>query len=244
MASKVQKNRSKKQNTQSGLSLGPKGILFVGILVVLAMIWSFVLGIFVGRGHDPREVVPEISRILPDPQKEEVQEILTPEELEFLENLRKDPPGGSRIRYRQTDPLEEPRENPEPEQLLDNSESEQLMEKQQVQEKTSQTREQKTQPPAPQEKQEKKDEKQSDEDRYIYTFQVGSFQTIDKAGDLQQKLADQGLKASITDAYIEGSPWYRVLVEFQAVDYSAKKLTSKLKRHGIPEPLLVGKKGL
>ena len=66
------------------------------------MVWAFILGVYIGRGHQPEEVVPEISRIMPETRVRSnrtgsspgtiKQDILKPEQLEFYDKL-KNPPG-------------------------------------------------------------------------------------------------------------------------------------------------------
>ncbi len=108
MAAKNTKNSSRKNQNGSrlNLQLTPGRTLSLGAFALLAIIWAFILGVFVGRGYNPEDVIPDISRIMPkDEQQAPADRILRPEELEFYDRLRSAPP--SPVRDRPL-PVEEP----------------------------------------------------------------------------------------------------------------------------------------
>ncbi|RQD58450.1 MAG: SPOR domain-containing protein [Desulfonatronovibrio sp. MSAO_Bac4] len=206
------KNRKKttasKPKGKFKIELGFTKALSVGAIVILAMIWSFILGVFIGRGYNPEDVIPDISRIMPEiSQDRPVSRVLKPEELEFMDRLRsgstaKPAPSGQQVAVKST---------PDP---------------------VIQAPPAATPPPTPAPALEK----------FTYTYQVGSFQTIQRAGELQEQLMNDGFRASITDAFIGAEPWYRVIVEFQSSEQESKSMIRKLEKHGIHEPLLRSKR--
>lgn len=93
MAAKNQKKTAGKSKNKFKFELNFYRTLSLGAFVVLAMVWSFILGVFVGRGYNPEDVIPDIARILPDSDRESsAPRILRPEELEFFDRLRSAPP--------------------------------------------------------------------------------------------------------------------------------------------------------
>lgn len=81
----------------------PTLISLVGT-VALCLVWSFILGIILGRGHSPEDQMPQLAQILPQQgsnQAPVVVEhnpdggIMRPEELQFRESLRENQPRDS-----------------------------------------------------------------------------------------------------------------------------------------------------
>ncbi len=94
----ARKNSANKKRTSSKgfkLELKLKGTLYLGLFVFLAMIWAFMLGVFVGRGYRPEDYVPKLSEVMPREKTSEQAEKKPPrtlkaEELGFLQRLTKD----------------------------------------------------------------------------------------------------------------------------------------------------------
>lgn len=83
---------SRKKSTKSfKFELGFRGVLYLGVFIFLAMLWSFILGVFIGRGYNPEDYVPELTKVMPlqdsAHEQKDVPETLRPEELDFLERL-------------------------------------------------------------------------------------------------------------------------------------------------------------
>lgn len=72
---------------------GP-GLISVVVVAVLGVVWIFILGVLVGRGHKPEEAVPQVAQIMPSPpsveqpQSKEPPTVLKPEQLEFQDTLQ------------------------------------------------------------------------------------------------------------------------------------------------------------
>ncbi|MCA1743627.1 MAG: SPOR domain-containing protein [Desulfonatronovibrio sp.] len=90
MATKNRKKAAaKKTSKKFKIELGFTRFISVCALVILAMIWSFILGVFIGRGYNPQDIIPDISRIMPETnQKTSVSRVLKPEELDFMDRLK------------------------------------------------------------------------------------------------------------------------------------------------------------
>lgn len=88
-AKNKKKTTASKPKGKFKIELGFTRAVSVGALVILAMIWSFILGVFIGRGYNPEDVIPDISRIMPETNQEKsVSRVLKPEELEFMDRLK------------------------------------------------------------------------------------------------------------------------------------------------------------
>lgn len=206
MATKNKKKSSRKPAGKFKIELGFTKALSLGAFVVLAMVWAFILGVFVGRGYNPEDVIPEISRVMPDAgQSISVPKVLRPEELEFFDQLKSSP--------------EQPKTSSPKKQTLARTKPQ------------PDTETLPRQPAAP-----------AQVETFVYSYQVGSFQTIKKATRTQEKLAHDGFSASIAQAFVNNEPWYRVIVEFESSEQNSEKMIQKLENHGITQPLFRGRR--
>ncbi len=206
MASKNKKKSGRKPAGKFKIELGFTKALSLGAFVVLAMVWAFILGVFVGRGYNPEDVIPEISRVMPDAgHKISVPKVLRPEELEFFDRLKSSPelPQASSPEKKSTAAT---KSQPDIETLP-------------------------KQPVAP-----------AEVETFIYSYQVGSFQTIKKATRTQETLMQDGFSASIAQAFVNNEPWYRVIVEFESSEQNSEKMIQKLENLGITRPLFRGRR--
>ncbi len=200
--------RSKKKNeSRSSLELTPRRTASLAAFALLAIVWAFILGVFVGRGYNPEDVLPDLTRIIPEAEEQtETVRILRPEELEFYDRLRLPP--SSTVQA----PTLEPEKTPvQPVQEQEAPVTAPL-------------------PPAP------------EKETFVYTYQVGSFQNMERAGRLQQQLHMEGFSATITKFFVQGEPWYRVLIEVETSPSEIEQVKQKLSEHGITQPLLRGKR--
>ncbi len=206
MAARNTKNK-KKQESRLSLQLTPGKTLTLGGFALLAIVWAFILGVFVGRGYNPENVMPDISRIMPqEEKKQEESRILRPEELDFYERLRSEP-------AREPSPQEQPAAptaDPPQDQPLETA----------------------ALPPEP----------EPEAESFVYTFQVGSFQSMERAGGLQQRLYQEGFSASINRAFARDEPWYRVIIEVETTPSKIDNFKQKLGEQGIDQPLLRNKR--
>ncbi|MBT8763844.1 SPOR domain-containing protein [Desulfohalobiaceae bacterium Ax17] len=89
----AKKSKKKTAKNKFKLDITLSGLIYLGIFIILAMVWAFILGVYIGRGYNPEDVVPEIAKILPETKSESRQNVpkqgtLRPEQLEFYEKLK------------------------------------------------------------------------------------------------------------------------------------------------------------
>lgn len=92
--SAARKKTANKKTKKSGfkLELGVKGGFYLLLFVFLAMIWSFILGVFIGRGYNPEDYVPELARVMPGEEQKgressKPSDTLKAVDLDFLQRL-------------------------------------------------------------------------------------------------------------------------------------------------------------
>ena len=213
---KSSSRKKKKTNSKFKLELGFSGVVYLGIFIVLGMVWAFILGGYIGRGYKPEDVVPEIAKIMPETKVRSnrtksspgtiataKQEILKPEQLEFYDNLKTQP-------------------EPEPKSK-----------------KNISTKHTFKKSPIP------KNKKQNPKPAtYSYTYQVAAFRVFKQAQVMQKKLALQGIRASIAKGFAGNQTWFRVFAHFHGTTDQLKAFKSKLRKLGIKQPILKRKKTL
>ncbi len=65
------------------------------IVLIIGLGWVFAFGVIVGRGQNPEQEMPGLSSLLPPPREEAKPEILRPEELTFMNDLKQRPALGA-----------------------------------------------------------------------------------------------------------------------------------------------------
>ncbi|GAB6888235.1 SPOR domain-containing protein [Desulfothermus okinawensis JCM 13304] len=89
---------TKKKSTKGGfhVTLNIRGCIFAGFVFFLAIVWAFILGVIVGRGYGPIDVItPLKKKVLSSPLKAtqsknntSKEKVLSPTELTFLKKVR------------------------------------------------------------------------------------------------------------------------------------------------------------
>jgi cell division protein FtsN len=215
--SKKSISRKKKTvNSKFKLELGLSGLIYLGIFIMLGMVWAFILGVYIGRGYKPEDVVPQIARIMPEtevrsnktgPSPSTIkQEILKPEQLEFYEKLKDQPK--TKLK------------------------------------KDTLTRIKTKNKPRARSKHTKTDSANAKQNIYSYTYQVAAFKTLNQANKMQKTLTTQGIMSSVTQTFTGNRTWFRVFVHFQGTPKQVEKFKNKLKKIGIKQPILKRKKPL
>lgn len=205
-------NTSKSRaNKKSGLSfqLSLSGFLFLAVLVVIGMAWSFILGVIVGRGHQPeqvarsmiKKVVSEEFPLLTDKN----EEVLKGEELEFFDKLKQGP---------STTPEAKPAPAKTPP----------------AEAKPAAKSETKTAPTAA--------PSTDKEEIFVFNYQIAALASMEQAQTFLKKLTPGGFKTSVVTATHEGKTWYRVYVHHQGSVPSALALREELKKYGVNDALL------
>lgn len=201
-------------NEKKGFSfqLGLSGFLSLAVLVIIGMAWSFILGVIVGRGHQPEKMAVEMAqKVLPEDfplLTEKNEEVLKGEELEFFDKLKQGPSS--------VPPAPAPAPTPKPAPKL----------------------EQATVKPATQGNQTIQTSPVDKDVVYVFNYQVAALASMDQAQAFLKKLEPGGFKTSVITATHEGKTWYRVYVHYQGTQTSTSTVMDKLKTCGINNILL------
>lgn len=222
MITKQRKTTNTKETKRFSFTLGLSGFLSLAILVVIGMAWSFILGVFVGRGHQPEKVAQEMAaQILPEDfplLTEKNEEVLKSEELEFFDKLKQGP--GTAAERLAVKPPEEKKIPPKP-----------ASKNETVATALAEVAKKATPLPA--------NATINDKNAiFIFNYQVAALPTKEMAQAYQKQLEGGGFKSSLVAASHEGKNWYRVYVHHQGTVDSTGALKEKLKGIGITSILL------
>ncbi len=225
----TRKTRTTKKETKKFVfQLGLSGFLSLGVLIVIGMAWSFILGVIVGRGYQPEKMALEAAQqILPEDfplLTEKNEEVLKAEELEFFDKLKQDPAQSAA-------PESKPapaKPAPEPAKTQDAA----TAKKQDLLKPTTAKPAEKPAPAVP------ADLTASKEEVFVFNYQVAALASMEQAQTILKQIAPGGFKTSVVTATHEGKTWYRVYVHHQGTVDSAKTLKDKLKDNGINSILL------
>ncbi len=225
----TRKTRTTKKETKKFVfQLGLSGFLSLGVLIVIGMAWSFILGVIVGRGYQPEKMALEAAQqILPEDfplLTEKNEEVLKAEELEFFDKLKQDPAQSAA-------PESKPapaKPAPEPAKTQDAA----TAKKQDLLKPTTAKPAEKPAPAVP------ADLTASKEEVFVFNYQVAALASMEQAQTILKQIAPGGFKTSVVTATHEGKTWYRVYVHHQGTVDSAKTLKDKLKVNGINSILL------
>ncbi len=220
----------------------PKAV-FGALFSLFILIWVFIFGIMLGRGHNPEEIVPELASVMPSPPTPEetdgaeaVSEVLSKQDLRFHDALKGQetpqkpkpaavPPATQTARPQQRLPATAPAAPPAKTQAA----------------KTQAAPAQRKLPVAGQPAPPASPPQGQDQNIYNYIYQVAAFNNTAAAQVMQKKLRDSGLPATISQSESNGVTWYRILVSFTGRPEDTRSLRAKLASHGISAIILRGK---
>lgn len=214
------------RNRTVTITLGLPKALFSVFFLLFLLVWAFIFGVMLGRGHNPEEMVPELAKVMPapppqaeSPPDESMNNVLRPQELQYHDSLK----GG--------DSGSPPRITPAPVQRHDQAAKPESAPKSAPQATAPQPTPQKA--PTPQDAQ--------DQTVYSYIYQVAASTNQASAENLRKKLEANGFSASISQNKSNDVTWYRILVSFKGKPDDTRILRSKLAQHGISTVILRGK---
>ena len=196
----------------------PKAIFGIFFLLFI-LIWVFIFGIMIGRGHNPEDVVPELNKVMPTPSApatppvdDGMNDILKPQDLQYHDTLKKNEPAPPPAPPRPTPPPPAPAPVPAPQPTAPAQK-----------------------PPAP------KVTAPSTQTVYNYVYQVAAFNNTAAAQAMQKKLQQGGFSTKIEQGETRNTTWYRVLVLFKGKQEDTRELRAKLAPYGISTIILRGK---
>lgn len=222
---KGEKSRLRDRTVTITISL-PKAVFGV-LFSLFVLVWVFIFGIMLGRGHNPEEVVPELSKVMPTPANPQaapapVDEVLQPRDLKYHDSLKgKNASGPPRAATPSPVPQQSPTATPRP--------------------VTPKPAEPSTTPPV---RQTPAPASASGQDQtvYNYVYQVAALNDMKQAQTLRQKLQNDGISAKVTETQANGKTWFRILVYFKGKPEDTRMLREKLAAHKIPDIILRDKK--
>lgn len=220
------------------VTLGLPKVVFGSFFGLFILVWVFIFGIMLGRGHNPEEIVPELARVMPAPASGNdiadaaMDKVLQPQELRYHDTLRaKEPPAAKPAPAPAGTSVDAPSraraETPKP-AAPPAKPAATVASKPAVKPPAAQ--------PAP-------GKPQNNQDRavYDYVYQVAAFTNSAAAQAMQKKLQGGGFPARVTQSESGGTTWYRILVSFKGTPDDTRTLKTKLSAYGIATVILRGK---
>lgn len=208
----------------------PKAV-FSALFLVFLLVWAFIFGVMLGRGHNPEEIVPELARVMPTPAPqaqtppdEGMDNVLRPQDLKYRDSLKGKDAGSP------------PRVAPAPPQRAEQParpEARQPASSEAAQKPAPQTAGAKPAPPDAAISQ-----GAQDQTAYNYTYQVSASTNKASSENMQNKLKAAGLSARISPYESNGVTWYRILVSFRGKPDDTRTLRAKLTQQGISTIIL------
>lgn len=218
------------------------GLLALLLFTIIALAWAFILGLLLGRGYKPEELVPEIAQVMPTPQPPSVTETLRPEDLNFYEQLKNIPLKDEKSEEKDITPLPI-----QPEKQTQNTDKTKKTDKKSAQKSNKPTKNENKIPPketiVTSQKTDKQAEKQI-EPRYSFYYQLASLKDGASAIEAQKRLQAKNFKTSINKIQNDETTWYRLFVTFEGTDNELTDTKAKLKKLGFGDILLIKKKPL
>lgn len=225
---KGEKSRFRDQSVTITLSM-PKA-LFGLLFSLFVLVWVFIFGIMLGRGHNPEEVVPELAKVMPAPPAAlpvpaPADELLHKRDLKYHDSLKgknaAQPP-------RVTAPASAPQAGQQSGQPQARQQPDLASKPATPKPAATPKRAQPPQPAAP----------DQDQTVYNYVYQVAAFNQLQQAQSLQQKLQRGGMTVKVTETQANNRTWFRILVNFKGKTEDTRKLREKLAEHGIQNIIL------
>ncbi|SBV95267.1 conserved hypothetical protein [uncultured delta proteobacterium] len=211
----------------------PKAVFGV-FFSLFVLIWVFIFGVMLGRGHNPEDVVPELAKVMPTPAAPAapantpadatINDVLTSQDLKYHDTLKS------------KDPVEKPRPPAPVQQAAPPQPA--APAKPQTPPPVAPKPAQQTPAPKPAPALQKEDQ---DKTVYNYVYQVAAFNNSAAAQAMQKKLQDGGVASRITQTESGGTVWYRLLVSFKGKPEETRELRAKLAPYGISTIILRGK---
>lgn len=206
------------------ITLSLPKVFFGAIFALVGLVWVFIFGVMLGRGHNPEEVVPKLAQVMPvsphpQPAPDPMEEVLQSKDLKYHDSLK-----GKNA----APPPRAAAPSPAPQPPAASAAAQKSAEQAKPVDPAK---------PGPQ-----KPQPAGTPDReggaYAYVYQVAAFTNPQQAQTLQQKLRGSGMSADISETQAGKTTWFRVLVNFRGKPDDTRTLREKLAAHGITNILL------
>jgi len=234
---------------------GP-GLVSVVVVAVIGVAWIFILGVLVGRGYKPENVVPQVAQIMPStqtpaaPENKDQPTVLKPEELQFQDTLQGRKPQDTVT----VDSAKKPGDDAAPPQgavapaataaagvptaALEKTPA--PLPKGQVATARAEP-DKKLARPEPDNRKDTKEAKDSKEARFRCTYQVAAVDKKSQADSEVERLKKKGVPCSVEEATVGGKPLYRIVAHLKGTEAEIKQTLDKT---GSKKPILRDKKSL
>lgn len=223
-ADSASSKRTRLRDKKITITLSLPKALFSVCFSLFILIWVFIFGVMLGRGHNPEEVVPNLAKVMPSPAvsapapaTDPMNEVLHPKDLKYHDTLKT---------------AERPRPAPQPTPPAPEPPAPAKPQKPTTPAAKPQPEPAKPAAPA-----------LRDEDQavYNYLYQVAAFTNSAAAQTMQKKLQGSGLSTRIAESKSGRTTWYRIMVSFKGKPEDTRALRTKLASHGISDIILRGK---
>ena len=209
------------QDRTISITLGYPKCIFGLLFGLLLLVWAFIFGVMIGRGHNPEETVPKLAKVMPSPEKKTElaarPDVIKPQDLGYRETLKsKEPAREPKTAPQQAPPKEESPSKTAPPVKPETPKAEE----------TPKPVQQNTPPSA------------NDETVYDFLYQVAASNNKQASETLRKKLDASGLTTRIVQSESNGTTWNRILVVFRGTPDDTRMLRDKLATLGITQAIL------
>lgn len=216
-------------------------VIVYTVFGIVLLIWSFFIGILVGRGDNPENMVPEIAAIMPTQNTTNLtstnnnssnvasqNNIIQPENLEFMDNLKTEPSTDDLTNAPLATNIPPKSKKVRPQPIETQYQQSSIERKKETKQKPAQRSQSKAQVT-------------SGEGVFDYVYQVAASRNKDGAENLKKKLVANGLSASIVQTDKDGSILYRINIAFRGTPTETRGLNRNLKDVGLDRKILISK---
>lgn len=238
----------------------PKAVFSV-FFSLFILVWVFIFGIMLGRGHNPEEAIPELAKVMPpatsaaERRAQEPVVVLQRRDLQYHESLkgknagekpRVTPPSSTQPKpatatAKSSKPAAKPSETPKTAPAKPTPTKPTQQARSTPAAKTKPAASSKAAPSAkpPQKTTAGKAITDSqDQTLYNYVYQVAAVNNSPAAESVRKKLQNNGISAAISKSESKGVMWHRIMVSFKGRPEDTRKLRDKLSSLGINNIIL------
>ncbi len=223
-----------KKNTENAASttkrytftLSRAGLISLVVACLVGITWIFILGVLMGRGYNPEKAVPQLTKIMPQPEPQKIRgkqqaqgKILKPEDLDFFDKLKQ-----KKLKSLASNVAVSSQKHPQ--QSAAKGRKLNSLKVAESPQKKQKAAEKGTVLPA------------EDTVTYAYIYQVASLRDLATAQAYAQRLRKEGIKVSLEKATANGKTWNRILVHFTGSPKSTRILKEELQKHGISHVIM------
>ncbi|MDR3073819.1 MAG: SPOR domain-containing protein [Deltaproteobacteria bacterium] len=224
------------------ISLSLPKAVFGASLFFFVLIWAFIFGIMLGRGHNPEETIPGLAKVMPSPSapaeappQGDAGAVLRPRDLQYHDTLK-----GKDVPAKPPAAVQPPTASPSPAPSQP-APSPTVPSPPAAQRPTPAP----SPPSVPERPQSAPKPVTAGETKagqrqtlYNYVYQVAAFTNGAAAETLRKRLQQDGLSVKVAESVSNTTTWYRIMVAFKGTPDDTNKLRDALAAHGIRTVIL------